>query len=129
MTRQQDGCPVDVSDHIFGTKGVCDVMKHKITGANPWSGPPRKRGEGVDMYQQEHVELFASIRDGKPINDGERMAYSTLMAIMGRMATYTGQIISWDDALKSKEDLSPSSYTFGPLKVSPVAVPGVTAFV
>ena len=77
------------------------------------------------MYQNEHNELFASIRAGKPINDGERMAYSSLMAIMGRMATYTGQTISWDDALKSKEDLTPSSYTFGPLPTPPVAIPGV----
>ena len=52
------------------------------------------------MYQIEHDELFASIRAGKPINDGEWMARSTLMGIMGRMATYTGQEISWKQAME-----------------------------
>ena len=59
------------------------------------------------MYQTEHDELFASIRNGKPINNGEYMAKSTLLAIMGRMAAYTGQQITWEMAMNSKEDLSP----------------------
>ena len=62
------------------------------------------------MYQTEHDELFASIRNGKPINNGEYMAKSTLLAIMGRMAAYTGQEITWEMALNSKEDLSPGRY-------------------
>ena len=62
------------------------------------------------MYQTEHDELFASIRNGKPINNGEYMAKSTLLAIMGRMAAYTGQEITWEMALNSKEDLSPTRY-------------------
>ena len=57
------------------------------------------------MYQTEHDELFASIRSGKPINDGVRMANTTLMAMLGRMATYTGQEISWEQALNSQERL------------------------
>ena len=64
-------------------------------------------GRPTDMYQAEHDELFASIRTGKPINNGEYMAKSTLLAIMGRMAAYTGQQITWEMALNSKEDLSP----------------------
>jgi hypothetical protein len=81
------------------------------------------------MYQNEHNELFASIRANKPINDGERMATSTLMAIMGRMATYTGQEITWQAMLKSKEDLSPPRYEFGELPVAPIAQPGITRFI
>ena len=81
-------------------------------------------------YQQEHDELFASIRSGKPINNGEYMAKSTLMAIMGRMAAYTGQEITWDKAMNSREDLSPPQYTWDvPLSVPPVAVPGMTEFI
>ena len=57
------------------------------------------------MYQTEHDELFAGIRSGKPINNGDYMARSTLLAIMGRMAAYTGQMITWEMALNSKEDL------------------------
>ncbi len=81
------------------------------------------------MYQNEHNELIASIRSGKPINNGDYMTKSTLMAIMGRMATYTGQVITWEQAWNSTEDLTPPKYEFGPLPVPPVARPGVTKFV
>jgi hypothetical protein len=81
------------------------------------------------MYQNEHDELFASIRAGKPINNGDYMCKSTLMAILGRMATYTGQVITWEQALNSKEDLTPAKYEFGALAVPPVAMPGITKFV
>ena len=81
------------------------------------------------MYQNEHDELFATIRSGKPINNGEWMAKSTLMAIMGRMATYTGQLITWDMAMNSREDLTPPAYEMGSLPVPPVARPGVTKFI
>jgi predicted dehydrogenase len=134
--RQQPGCPADVSDHIMGTKGTCHIetspFEGKIMsvpgGEKLWSSRSVRRKKD-NMYQNEHDELFASIRSGKPINNGEWMAKSTLMAIMGRMATYTGQVITWDMALHSKEDLTPSSYEFGPLPVAPVARPGVTKFI
>jgi predicted dehydrogenase len=125
--RQQDGCEKDVTDHVFGTQGTCDVMRHRIKGAKPWSYARTR--SGGDMYQNEHNELIASIRSGKPINNGDYMTKSTLMAIMGRMATYTGQAITWEMALNSKQDLRPPKYEFGPLPVPPVAKPGVTKFV
>ena len=52
-------------------------------------------------FVTEHEELFASIRSGKPVNNGDYMSKTTLMAIMGRMATYTGQKITWEQALNS----------------------------
>lgn len=135
--RQQVGCAHDVSDHIMGTKATCHIEtsspargiltegKKKI-----WqSVPAGRKAPHDDMYQNEHDELFAGIRAGKPINNGEWMARSTLMAIMGRMATYTGQVIEWDKALASQEDLTPSAYEFGSLPVAPVARPGVTRFI
>ena len=77
------------------------------------------------MYQAEHDELFASIRSGKPINNGEYMCQSTLMAIMGRMASYTGQNITWDMAMNSQEDLTPPKYDWDiELPVPPVARTG-----
>ena len=87
-----------------------------------WSyeGPRR------DMYQNEHDELFASIRSGAPINDGEWMCRSTLMAIMGRMAAYTGETVTWEQAVTSKQRLGPTEYAFGDLDIPPVAVPGKT---
>ena len=77
----------------------------------------------------EHDELFASIRAGTPINNGDYMAKSTLLAIMGRMATYTGQEITWEMAWNSQENLSPPHYQWGELATPAVAVPGVTKFV
>ena len=80
------------------------------------------------MYQQEHDELFASIRRGAPINDGIWMARSTLLAIMARLAAYSGAVITWEQALASQERLGPERYEFGPLAVAPLAVPGKTRF-
>ncbi|QDT29576.1 Glycosyl hydrolase precursor [Gimesia panareensis] len=125
--RQQDGCAVDVSDHVFGTKGRVDVFKHRIydpQGKKTWDF----RGKSKNMYQVEHDEFFESIRSGNPINNGDYMTKSTMLAIMGRMAAYTGKSITWDEAMNSKEDLTPASYEWGPLPVPPVAMPGITAF-
>jgi predicted dehydrogenase len=122
--RQQAGCSVDVSDQIIGTKGRAELMKHSINAANDW----KYRGPEPNMYQVEHNELFAAIRSGQPINNGVYMSYSTMLAILGRMATYTGQTITWDQALNSKEDLTPPSYEFGPLATPEVAKPGLTQF-
>jgi predicted dehydrogenase len=128
MCRQQENTDNEIKDFLFGTKGVCDVMAHSITGAHPWRHRPVKKDED-DMYQNEHDELFASIRSGKPINDGERMAKSTMMAILGRMASYTGKVITWDQAMNSKEDLSPPKYDWIDLPEPPVPMPGITKFV
>src|SRR6185437_5786819 len=134
--RQQPGCPSDVSDHIMGTKGTCHIetgpFEGKIVsvpgGEKLWSSRSIKH-KNDNMYQNEHDELFASIRSGKPINNGEWLAKSSLLAIMGRMATYTGKVITWDMALSSNEDLTPPAYAFGELPVAPVARPGETKFV
>ncbi len=123
--RQMDGCSNDVSDHVFGTKGTCDVFKHRIKGEKDW----KFSGEKGQMYVTEHRELIQSIRNGKPINNGDYMCKSTMMAIMGRMSAYTGQTLTWEQAFNSKENLSPVAMEFGPLAMPAVAVPGVTAFV
>ena len=81
------------------------------------------------MYQNEHNALFASIRKGGVINNGEYMCKSTLMAIMARMSAYTGQTVTWDQALNSAQDLSPKAYAFGEAPKRPVPQPGVTEFV
>ena len=125
VSRQQAGCSVEVSSHVLGTQGSAELMHHTIQAEKKW----RYRGKKPNMYQVEHDELFASIRSGKRIDNSDYMVRSTMLAIMGRMATYTGQTISWADALDSDEDLSPAKYQFGPLAVAPVALPGVTQFV
>jgi predicted dehydrogenase len=121
--RQQSNTYNDVSDQVFGTQGTADIMKHTIRGQKTWT----YKGQGPDdMYQNEHNELFASIRAGKPINNGEYMCNSTLMAIMGRMATYSGKVITWDQALNMDDNLFPAKLEFGPYPVPEVAIPGVT---
>jgi predicted dehydrogenase len=125
--RQIDGCTTDVTDHFMGTQGTAHAMDHEITagGKRLW----KFSGDGGNMYQIEHNELFASIRRGSPINNGEYMTRSTLMAIMGRMSAYTGKTLTWDQALNSKENLTPSAYEWGNLPTPVVAIPGVTPFV
>jgi hypothetical protein len=113
----------------MGDKGHClvDVIrgKHTIKGVENW----RFRGDGNDMYQQEHDELFASIRNGKPMNDGEWMARSTMLGIMGRMVAYTGQTITYDEALNSTEYLGPDHIDANTEFIDPpVAKPGITKF-
>jgi predicted dehydrogenase len=119
-------------DTMYGTEGICDIngtlkqwVIKDLKGNVKW----RYAAGSDDMYQVEHNEFFASIREGKPINDGDRMASSTLLAIMGRMSAYTGQEISWEMALNSKEKLVPETFDWDmKLPVPPVAQPGITQF-
>jgi predicted dehydrogenase len=126
--RHWPNCENEVDDFIFGTKGRVDVMAHTITdlsGKVIW----KYDGPDGDMYQIEHNELFAAIRAGKVINNGDYMSKSTMLAIAGRMAAYTGQRLTWDAVLNSKEDLSPKAYEWADNPVPPVAIPGRTPFV
>jgi myo-inositol 2-dehydrogenase / D-chiro-inositol 1-dehydrogenase len=111
------------SDYLMGSAGFGKIPGLTLKGKESW----RFRGQAKDMYQAEHDELFASIRSGKPINDGVRMAYSTLMGIMGRMAAYTGQEITWEQAMNSQEKYVPDQLDWKmTLDIAPMAVPGVT---
>ena len=80
------------------------------------------------MYQVEHDELFASIRANKPMNDGEWMSRSNLLALAGRMAAYTGQTITFDQALNSSEVLFDDSLTLDSKYDISIAIPGITEF-
>ncbi len=124
MCRQIDGCANNVSEHVIGTKGDANPGGY-IGGAQKW----RYEGPGNNPYVQEHTDLVASIRAGKPLNEGKSVAESTLTAIMGRMSAYTGKEITWDQALNSKENLIPFKLEFGPLPTPPVAVPGQTQLI
>jgi myo-inositol 2-dehydrogenase / D-chiro-inositol 1-dehydrogenase len=127
--RQIEGCYNENADYILGTKGQCTIGRGpapRITGETTWTF----EGQKNDMYQAEHDALFASIRQNKPINDGHRMATSTMLAIMGRMAAYTGQQITWDQAMNSQERLFPEKLDWnGSHDVPPIARPGITKFV
>jgi myo-inositol 2-dehydrogenase/D-chiro-inositol 1-dehydrogenase len=130
--RHIPGCWNSVSEHAHGTKGYAEISAARIL---PREGERwRYRGERNNPYVQEHYDLIQSILSGNPINEGEYGAYSTLTAIMGRMATYTGQEVTWEEALNSNESLQPKEYRWDaepPVKPDangfyPVPMPGQT---
>jgi predicted dehydrogenase len=127
--RQIPGCKNDISGHVLGTQGRSLITERRNgLWTEPYGGGERWvwRGEEDNFYQYEHDVLFASVRNGKPVNNGEYMAKSTLLAIMGRMATYTGQEVSWEQAMNSTEDLTPARYEWGEIAAPAVPMPGVT---
>lgn len=138
--RQQPGCNNDNSDYFIGTKGNASIKAFgnlTILGENRW----RFKGPRPNMYQVEHNEMFASIRKGEPINDGVWMAHSTLQSLMGRMAAYTGRIVTWEQALNTKQDLmkyalnqedveGDPNFDWGmDLRTPEVATPGITKII
>ncbi|MHC4346569.1 MAG: Gfo/Idh/MocA family protein [Planctomycetota bacterium] len=128
MCRQTEGCTNRISESVVGTNGSAytDGSNASIEGPNAY----KYEGKSPSPYVQEHADLIASIRQGKPLNEGRRIAESTLTAIMGRMSTYTGRALKWDWAMNaSKLDLTPPGYEFGDLPVAPVAVPGKTQLI
>ena len=109
--RQQPGCFSDVSDLFVGTQGkarVGEIRKHATQGAPDW----RYDGPSCNMYEEEHKALFGAIRSGVPINNGQYMARSTMLAILGRMVDYSGKAIAWEDAINSPVSLSPVKYAW-----------------
>lgn len=128
MCRQTAGAAENVSERVVGTKGFTytDSADGYIKGENPWENAEAS----PNPYVQEHADLIASIRAGKPLNEGRQVAESCLTAIMGRMSAYTGRALSWDWAMNaSKLDLTPPHMEFGDLPPLEVAVPGKTPLV
>jgi predicted dehydrogenase len=125
MCRQIEGSAERVEEKIVGSKGVA-FGYGEIKGESSW----KFEGDEPNPYVQEQSDLIAAIRKGEPVNEGRRIAESTMCAIMGRMSAYTGRAISWEWAMNASQlDLSPAKYEFGPLPVEPVAIPGITPLV
>ena len=123
MCRQQPGTPGLVAEFASGTKGTCDTqdgVRYEIKGPNAW----KWTGEYTNPYVQEHTDLIASIRAGNPLNELRRVSESTLTAIAGREAAYTGKVVALDALLNSPFSLMPSKLEFGPIAVPAVAIPG-----
>lgn len=125
--RQVGGCYNDNSDYILGSKGYATSgwSDPVIRGETSW----RYRGDKPNMYVVEHQDLFASIRGKGPHRfDGDWMASSCLLGIMGRLAAYTGQEVTWEQALNSQENLAPAPVAdLGwdmKLPIMPMPVPG-----
>jgi len=133
--RHIPGCWESFSEHAHGTKGHASIQGHGrseifIDGKSK----PLRWQRGPDGHQVEHDHLFAALLAGKPYNEADYSASSTMTAIMGRMATYSGKLLTWEEAINSKIDLSPKSYSWdakAPVQPAanglyPCAVPGVT---
>jgi predicted dehydrogenase len=121
MCRQQNGCEKKVSNEFTGTAGHAVVLpEYTIGGPRAW----KYEGNPNDMYVQEHTDLIASLRAGRPLNELRQVAESTLTAVMGRMSAYMGRSIAWDEALAAEESLMPERLEWGPMPMPAVAMPG-----
>ncbi|MBN2593058.1 MAG: Gfo/Idh/MocA family oxidoreductase [Sedimentisphaerales bacterium] len=121
MTYRQD-------NRIIGTKGKAftDSGNLIIEGEKPF----KYDGPSWSPTIKQHADQIAAIRAGEHLNEGKRVAESTLTCIMGRMSAYTGRALKWDWAMKaSKLDLNPPKYEFGDLDMRPVAIPGQTQLI
>jgi predicted dehydrogenase len=103
--RTIDRCYNENSSYLIGTKGRCDLLKLRIAGETNWQHPGSQSKNPA--YDLEHVALFQGIRSGKPVNNGDYMADSTLMTLMGQFSCYTGKEVAWDEIYASDFYYSP----------------------
>ena len=103
----------DVSEHAHGVKGMCDVGAGyiKFRDGTEWRYK-HPTGKEPNPYQVEHDDFFDAVRNNKAYNEGDYGAYSTMTSILGRMATYSGQEVTMEQALASDLDLHPKVYDF-----------------
>ena len=128
MGSQIDGVTDRCDQWIVGTKGKAylDFANAIFEGEKPF----KYDGPAWNPELKQHADQISAIRDGKTLNEGRRIAESSMTSIMGRMSAYTGRALKWDWAMKaSKLDLRPEKYEFGDLEMQPVAVPGKTPLV
>ena len=120
--RQWEGSSTYVNDHIIGTKGVATLQEHtiKFHDGTIWQ---HEKAADDNMYQNEHNEFFACIRNNTPKVD-DYMCKSTMMAIMARISAYTGTTVTWDEMMASDLNLQPATLAWGENPINPVAVPG-----
>ncbi len=134
MSRQVDGCANSLGELLVGTEGYtnCNNVIYNLDGSVKWQYeyPKNKDGKStgvvkISPYIQEHIHLVTAIRTNQPVVEAERTAISTLTAIMGRTAAYTGRKVDWEEMMNSTERLGPTEYVMGSVDMEfPVPVPG-----
>ena len=123
--RQINGCKDTVGEWVRGTSGTSNCANFIAPAAGAeW----RYRERVPSAYQQEHQNLITSIRAGKPINEAQNIAESTMTAIIGREAAYSGHEVTWDQAMQSTKRLGPESYDVASYDIPPIARPGTYRF-
>ena len=105
--RQIGGCWGSFSEHAHGTKGTVNIEGHGASVIAINGQQPLKRNRGKDGHQVEHDHLFQALLAGQPYNEVDYSAESTMTAILGRMASYSGQRVTWEQGINSQLDLSP----------------------
>ncbi|MBE7503683.1 MAG: Gfo/Idh/MocA family oxidoreductase [Verrucomicrobiales bacterium] len=106
--RTTTGCYDEDSSLIFGTKGQANVKACRIQGETRWRWQPASNDpHQVDPYQIEHDRLFAGIRSGQPVNNGDYLARSTMITVMGQISCYTGKEVAW-------EQINASDFCYAP---------------
>ena len=135
MCRQIDGCVNNVSEFVMGTEGSSNCRneiydkKNKVIWKYKYpQGEDGSEGDRVKIspYVQEHIDLVKAIRENKPYVEAENTAISTMCAIMGRMSSYTGKEVTWDEVMNSDLKLGPDKYSYGKVNIPKnVPVPGV----
>jgi len=132
--RTQKECYGGISDYVFGTKGRASLLNHFIRGEQTWD----YSGKPPNPYKREHVEFFASLRAGRPLNCGAYMANSTMVAVLGQIVCYSGRQLGWKKAIASDFAFPPVGEidfaTRSPVQPLadggyPLAVPGKTKLV
>lgn len=138
--RTTTGCYDEDSSLVFGTKGVANIKACRITGENPWRWQPTSHDpHQVDPYQIEHDRLFAGIRAGQPVNNGDYLVDSTMTTVMGQISCYTGKEVTWEQIWASdfyynvkpedcRDDMEPPVRP-GPDGTYPVPIPGRTRMI
>lgn len=131
MCRQINGCANNVSERLQGTKGStnCQNSILSLDGKEIWKYEyPLDKDQkptntvSVDPYVQEHIDLVTAVRTGKPFNELENTAISTMVAIMGRVSAYTGKETTYEEMMNSDLKLGPKVFVFGPVDI-PKEVP------
>jgi myo-inositol 2-dehydrogenase/D-chiro-inositol 1-dehydrogenase len=124
--RHIDGCASEVREHAHGTKGLLDIDDGRgAVFTNLENKKDRIREPKFDNHHQEHHDMFAALRRGEIYNEAHYGCEATFTAILGRMATYSGKIVRWDEALANGESLAPDSYDFA---ATPPVVPDADGF-
>jgi hypothetical protein len=132
--RTTNGCHNDSSSTVLGSKGKASITGRRIWGETNWRWDGR-----CNPYQIEHDVLFKAIRSGEPVNNGNYMARSTMVTVMGQISCYTGKEVTWEKINQSDfyypprpeecyDDMEPPVKA-GPDGSYPVPKPGFTKMI
>ena len=132
--RQQPGCWSNFSHHAHGTKGSVSFDGGDAVAIQLKGSAPKRLKPGRDGHQTEWDDLLAAVIASRPYNEADWAADSTMTAILGRMATYSGKLVTWDEAVKSDLTYAPDGLAWDAVPRSkpghdgiyPCAMPGVT---